>query len=355
MKFVHVSNVNLGYRFTDSHPWSKQREEEFYEDFRRMLNRCADDNADALFITGNLFAHVPSDEELMKLDVMLLALHNARVFWVFGKNESTKEISRIKNYAWMCDMCVFAGDSLERVFVADWDAEITSVGYNELTWPKVNINAITRGQKASLQILLLPFIGDMHTNDALTGFRSSFDYIGVGHETFFKGSAERRIFSDGMFEPMDFSAQNRHGFFIVNLTAEVGGSSKLSVQFVPNAKREYMVLQVNTDAAASVEDVETKIRSAIRKYGQDNIYRIVLKGKSSPELFIRKEQFMTYGNIVDIDDQTDGILSQAGELSGGNINDALEAFKEALPEDMPEEVLNLALRYGTAALIGTKS
>lgn len=355
MKFVHVSNVNLDGAPKSDRPWDAHREEEFNEDFRRMLYYCADINTDALFITGNLFAHAPSEDDLVKLDVMFLSLHSIRVFWVFGRNEETETFAKIKNYRWMSNVSVFAGDSLERVYISEFNVEITCVGYNSKTWPKVAQTEFSRGSRAGLQILLLPFVGDGRSSAALTSLNLPFDYIGVGQEAYYKGNDEKRVFSVGMFEPTDFTAQTRHGFFEVELTSNVLGDSTLNVRLIPNAKREYIVLQVNAGIAASFEDVEAQVKSAIEKFGPDNIYRIQLKGEASAEVLLNKEKLAHLGNIAEIEDMTDSALLQQTLAEENEIGEALKAFKMALPENISEDVMDRAVHFAKDALLAVRT
>ena len=52
MRFIHLADVHLGAVPDRGCPWSKEREEEIWSTFRRVIAGIREDPVDLLFISG---------------------------------------------------------------------------------------------------------------------------------------------------------------------------------------------------------------------------------------------------------------------------------------------------------------
>ncbi len=353
MKFIHLSNVRLGESAPEGFPIPVDRAAEIREDFLNVLKLCEEQQIDALFITGNLFSHVPSEEELHELDERFSELTVTRVFILTGRLDAPKIPTEASAYKWKSNTILFAGESVDRVYATKLDCEITGVGYSPRTWDKVQIQRLERGSRARLQILLLPFAADEESDRDLSRLSFDFDYIGLGQKVLYKTTTRYPVYAPGMFEPNGTSQQLHHGFFLCTLTPSEDGQVSLTRQFVQGARREYMSLKVNCTKDLPIEKVTEEIRSAIKRYGTQNFYTITLEGALSYSVFAGKGKLYTLGNVLSVRDETDeaGLIET---LQSGNGSSAVSRFIAELMKQENSEIRENALRAGLEALIGAE-
>ena len=119
-----------------------------------------------------------------------------------------------------------------------------------------------------------------------------------------KGSPEYPLYSPGCFEPDTFSPQMYHGFLLGELTRDPDGKARLSVRLIRNAKREFRVLKLKPAWSQSFSELRTQFAEALKGFGKENIYRVILDGNIPPALFYRKEELKMLGHIAEITDKT---------------------------------------------------
>ena len=348
MKFFHISNVNLGNPEEFSLPIDRKKE--YSEDFRKIIRNCNEEKADLLFITGNLFAHVPSEAELKEADALFAALEGTRVFLLTGENDAPEKPEEALSYKWSSNVTVFAGDCIQRVYLSALNLEITGAGYAKSTWGKVRPETLSRGKKGAIQILLLPFIESASDNTVLSNVNYPFDYVGLGQTHYFKSGEGKTIYAPGSFEPEDFSGQLKHGCFAGTINVREKNHTTLDLRFLKTAGREYLTLQVNGEKDIDYSEVESRVREIISQQGEKNIYRIILKGEASPSLYFMKNDLYRAGNVLEVLDETseDDMLRSLSESHAG---DAVGRFLTKLQPDVDEEIRKKAIRYGIDALL----
>lgn len=346
MRFIHAADVKLGIRPDPSDAEALRRFEEREEDFEKLLDAVRNLKADALFLTGNLFDHLPSQEELDRVDGMFAAL-DARVFIVPGELDADERSGLVRKRAWKSRTKVFPGDAVDRVFIARWDTEITGVGYTKKYYHLVSNGHVSPGERDALKILLLPFIGesaDQPLNAEDPG-PIPFDYTGIGQRMAVRGSEEYPLFGPGCFEPEGFSAQMTHGFLVGELSRDLQGEISLSVRMIRNAKREYRILKLPVSWDQRYTAVRAQIRDAVAELGQENIYRIQLEGNIPAELFYRKEELMKLGNITEIEDDwsEERLFSQIRECGAHDLTGKLAELYLDEESGMSEQAYRFAL------------
>ena len=67
IRFIHLADVHLGAVPDRGCPWSREREEEIWETFRRVIATIRKSPVDLLFIAGDLFHRQPLLSELPRL------------------------------------------------------------------------------------------------------------------------------------------------------------------------------------------------------------------------------------------------------------------------------------------------
>ena len=305
MKFIHAANLRLGRAPELPEFRGVSRAEDLEEDLGKLLDAAQNLQVDALFLTGNLFDHQPSEAELLRLDSMFSAL-SARVFIVPGELATVDNAQAVRNFRWKSGARVFTGNAVDRVYIVRWETEITAVGYNRKYYHLVSSGQISPGERDAMRILLLPFIGEGYQKPlkAEDPGRLPYDYTGIGQYGYVEGSAEYPLYSPGCFEPDSFSSQMFHGFLLGELTRSTDGSPRLSVRLIRNAKREFRVLRFRPAWGLSFTEIRNQMSEAVQSLGNENIYRVLLEGDIPPALFYRKEELKALGYITEIADST---------------------------------------------------
>ena len=67
IRFIHLADVHLGAVPDRGCPWSREREEEIWETFRRVIATIRKSPVDLLFIAGDLFHRQPLLSELREI------------------------------------------------------------------------------------------------------------------------------------------------------------------------------------------------------------------------------------------------------------------------------------------------
>lgn len=351
MKFIHLSDVGLDLRGEEADVKSLTRSKEILEDFLNVLRVCRDEDVDVLFITGGLFSHVPTEQELNTVDEYFETLNTTRIFLLTGPVDAPPVPAIAAAHSWRSGTTVFAGDTIQRIFLSRLNMEVTGVGYNARTWDKVKPETLSRGKKGTLQVLLLPFAGSGETAEDAAAFpRLPFDYIGIGQQAQMLGSEEKPIYAPGRFEPVAFTSQLQHGYYIGTIEHKGRNKNELHVEFRKGAKREFIPLKISCTEELTYEEVVEKVQSAITENGADNVYRVTLTGQPSLSVYFMKDRLKETEGVSEFIDETNP-SKVLEDLQKNHVDVAVNRFMEDLPADMDPVLRKKALDYGVQALI----
>ncbi len=351
MKFIHLSNVNLGAEPIRSDHLTVNRAEDAANDFYSVLRTCQEDDIDALFITGTLFVKPPTEEELRDLDDRFLRLSDTRVFYAPGVFPGGGDNSVYTNYEWRSNTHVFSGESIQRIHVSRFSVEVTGVGYSARSWHKVKPSGLVRGRKGAIQVLLLPFSGEAADSGSPEELKAlPFDYIGAGQTHSYLSENGNRVYAPGSFTSAGFDDTDRHGYIVGNLEDDGRKRAALSCQFISGRCKEYLEIRVNAHNEILYQEVEDQVRAAMEDYGMDNVYRIRISGDSSPSLYIMKDSLYQLGNVLEIVDETDTDAVKK-LLTGGRDEKAITRFVDAVLSEEDVSVKQKAIQYGIDALL----
>ena len=72
MKFIHIADVHLGMVPDSGKPWSKDRAEEIWKTFRKVMQICNREKTDLLLVAGDLFHGQPGKKDLKEVPMQTL-------------------------------------------------------------------------------------------------------------------------------------------------------------------------------------------------------------------------------------------------------------------------------------------
>ena len=157
-----------------------------------------------------------------------------------------------------------------------------------------------------------------------------------------------KIVYAGALEPQDRNDVGKHGY----IEGEFDGET-VKLKLRPFALRSYQNLVLAVDQNTTQYALEDMLRKEVMKRGGRNIYRLIIKGKLSPDNVLLPERLHGLGNIVEIMDESRPayqLESLYRQYRGTLIGDYIKTF---LKRDLTV-VEKKALYYGLQALLNTK-
>ena len=175
-----------------------------------------------------------------------------------------------------------------------------------------------------------------------------YDYIALGHIHKPQTLVENKMIYAGALEPTDKNDLGPHGY-VKGIISEEG----VTAEFIPSAKRENIHLNLKVNEKVTNGFLKDMVRETIQKYGLENIYKFVLSGFRDIDIMFELESIMTFGNIIEIVDETRPAIDFEklyAKNEGNLIGKFIDCFKDADEESVEKQ----ALYEGIQALIETK-
>ena len=349
IRFIHLPDVHLGAVPDRGCPWSHEREEEIWETFRRVIVGIRKNPVDLLFIAGDLFHRQPLLRELREVDDLFASIPDTRVFLMAGDHDYIKEDSFYRNFVWSRNVTFFDREQQSCVEIADKQIFVYGLSYEH---PEIRTPLYDEWKpqnKPGFHVLLahggeVGYCPMDFTRLAAAGF----DYIALGHSHKPHTVCRDKIVYAGALEPQDRNDVGKHGY----IAGEFDGET-VKLKLRPFALRSYQNLVLAVDQNTTQYALEDMLRKEVMKRGGRNIYRLIIKGKLSPDNVLLPERLHGLGNIVEIMDESRPayqLESLYRQYRGTLIGDYIKTF---LKRDLTV-VEKKALYYGLQALLTTK-
>ncbi len=305
MRFIHIADVHLGARPEAGPLYSGGRPQELWDTLERLLRVCEEEQTDLLLIAGDLFHRQPLMRELREVDYLFSELTHTKVVLIAGNHDYIRKDSAYLTFRWSENVYPLLGEQLEYVDFPEFGTAVYGMSYHsrEITAPVGR--ELCPGGAEPFEILLLHGGDEKHNPaDRRTLERLEYDYIALGHIHKPQVIVKDRIIFPGALEPTDRDDTGPHGY----VKGEIDKSG-IRTQWIPFALREYVHLEILTDPQDTNGSVRRRIEKETDKCGNENIYRIVLRGKRDAHIrfdtaaMIGKETVRKV-NILDISDET---------------------------------------------------
>ena len=175
-----------------------------------------------------------------------------------------------------------------------------------------------------------------------------YDYIALGHIHLPAELAKDRMYYAGSLEPTDKNDTGKHGY----IKGEIK-NGRIRTEFIPFASREYVHMEVEAGREMTGREMKEKIALAIRGKGMQNIYKIILRGFRDPDMIYDTDRMDSYGNIVEILDETKPAYDYE-KLKKENAGNLLGWYIESFAEAKDDSVEAIALAEGVQAMLEAK-
>ena len=246
MKFAHIADVHLGTR----------RETPYlYDGFLNFIDYMELHPVDMIFITGDLFDHVPTREDIVFVDTQLARLEKTDILYVTGECDYLGKDSILWDYEFVSRMYLLNCEDIRNHVPEGERAERNSYAegiVDSLHFAKYNVDIYGICQYSpqnerndfdgvyarNLRAINI-FLG--HGGSAnVCPFEvedfggKNFGYIGLGHKHQYLEFEKQHVYYPGSLEPINEDETGEHGFIYGYIDKQL-----TSVKFVPIAMRRF--------------------------------------------------------------------------------------------------------------------
>ena len=300
MRFIHLADVHLGAVPDRGCPWSKEREEEIWSTFRRVIAGIREDPVDLLFISGDLFHRQPLMRELKEVNYLFSTIPDTRVYLMAGNHDFISRDSFYNTFEWNSNVIFFRSRELSCVKDPKLDVYVYGLSYYDREIKEGLYDQAAPVQKEGIHILLAHGGDEKHIPLSAAALAASgFDYVALGHIHKPQILIRDQAAFSGALEPIDRNDTGDHGY--------IEGSydnGRMRLKFVPFASRSYQNLLLTLDETSTQYSLEEMLKGEIMKRGGKNIYRLILRGRRAPEFILLTERLKKLGNIVEVLDES---------------------------------------------------
>ena len=352
MKFIHISDVYLGFTPDSGREWSEDRQKEIRQTFLDILKDCNEKEVQLLLIAGNLFAETPTTEDLQWLDEALLTLEHTRTLLLAGYSDPITPGSALEQFKFESKTVVFPAGKTTNAYLKGVNTCVTGFSYRKGEESGRILEGIEPGRAGSFNILLanggmkghMPF-----RKDVLAA--KGFDYVALGGVHKPTHLLKNRMAYSGSPEPLGPADQGKHGYILGEMN-ETENGTETKIIWCPAAKRSYVTLTFDLKPEYSGVDFVKMAEEKMAKLGNKNIYSIVLRGFATE---LEHRDFSRLNRRFDVLSVQDQTLSVKEEqfLEKENASNLIGGFMKSVSENFSvnEDTREKARRYGTEALL----
>lgn len=347
IRFIHLADVHLGAVPDRGCPWSREREEEIWETFRRVIVTIRKSPVDLLFIAGDLFHRQPLISELREINDLFATISQTRIFLMAGDNDYMKEDSFYRTFKWNENVSLFDEESRTCIEIPDKNIYVYGLSYEHKEIHEALYDDWKKSDKRGFHVLMAHGGDEEHIPmDFRKMAEGGFDYVALGHRCQQQAPLKDWMLYSGALEPIDRNDLGEHGY--IEGTYDEG---KVRTRFVPFASRSYQNLLLTVREGSTQHTLEEMLRNEIMKRGGKNIYRVIIQGTRSPGSLLLAERLKSMGNIVEVLDESRpayDLEKLHEQYKGTLIGDYIEQF----PDNGRRSVVqDKALYHGLQALL----
>lgn len=345
MRFIHLADIHLGAQPDLGYPWSRKREEQIWESFRKVIALAAQEKTDLLLIAGDLFHRQPLMRELKEVNYLFSTIPDTCVVLAAGNHDYLKKDSAYLRFLWNENVTGLWSEECKEVCLPKISAWVCGCSYHQRE-VRENLYENARPNGKDGFHILMAHGGDAAHSPMDFGrlAAAGFDYVALGHIHKPQILAENRMAYAGALEPIDRNDTGAHGFI-----RGTCGKEGTRIEFVPFAACSYLPLTLEVAKEDTQYSAEQAVKKEIARRGAENIYRLTLTGTRSPEIRFLTERFLELGQIIEAADHTRpayDLRELEQKYAGSLIGEYIRRYADA-----GDETERLAFDYGLAALL----
>lgn len=292
MRFIHVSDINIGANPDSDKSWGKERAGDFKDTLRKVVDKAKEIDCDLLLISGNLFCHQPVTKELAEVNLLFSSIPATRVVIIAGSGDRLRKNSSVLSFKWSSNVSYVLGDSFERIKLPALHTTVYAVSQTE---EKRDVNALIREMNAEaekepeyINILLMYNEGygdeqsEAEIRELVAG--SSFSYAALGGRREHYELIRERCAYSGCLSPLGMSTPGEHGILVGDISL---ASKKMpGFDFVKIADIAYIPIRIEINGTVTTDELLQTAEREMKRRGEKNIYKLRITGKRNPETII---------------------------------------------------------------------
>lgn len=285
MKLIHCADLHLDSKMQSNldKDKAKERRGELLYTFERMIAYAADNEVEAILISGDMFDTKTISATARNTVLRAIKTHpDIRFYYLKGNHDKDNFLSGLEE---LPDNLKLFDDTWTSYEEANSRIAITGVELSRDNATSVYNTLVLDSNKFNIVM--------MHGQETETGSKDktevinlkalrnrSIDYLALGHVHFYKMEAldPRATYCyPGCLEGRGFDECGEHGFALLDYNESTGKCSK---EFVSFAKRRFYEIPVDVSDCQTTADMTHKVKSEISALGctSDSLIKVVLKG-----------------------------------------------------------------------------
>lgn len=355
IKLIHAADLHLDSPFSGLTPeGAAQRRQEQRELLIRLAELARARKADAVLLAGDLLDAARAFRETAQTLAAQLEGMGCPVFIAPGNHDCYEETSPYATLDWPENVHIFSTNQVENVELSGKNCVIHGAAFTQPHLERSPLSGFSAPKDGKLHVMVLH--GEVDTDGGYGPIaradiaRSGLNYLALGHIHQFSGMQTEGSTAwayPGCPEGRGFDELGDKGVLYIEVD-----ETACRGEFVPLCKRRYQVLTVDlTDR----EDVLRAIRAALPADTRNDIYRILLTGTRAAALDLAGLQRTLEGEFyaLTLRDHTRAAREVWARMEEDTLTGLfLQEMYRQYREDPDNEIIQLAVRFGLAALEG---
>ena len=280
MKFIHVGDLHLGACPETERGWGEERKKDIEQSLSEVIALANEEQADFLFLCGDIFHKKPSLRDLNRLDSFLSQLVCTKVFMIAGNHDFIDEESAYLRYRFSADVHLFTERELTRVYEEAQNTYIYGLSYHSREITEPLYDEAGPGKEEGIHILLGHGGDGTHSPIDFHKLKwSGFDYAALGHIHRPEMISEDLIAYGGSLEPLNRTETGRRGIFLGEITDE-----KKVVRFLPINQKSYVEVRVDLTEDMDEQEILCAAEEEMKLLGENQMFTLFLQGSKRAEI-----------------------------------------------------------------------
>lgn len=351
MKFIHTADIHWGMIPDSDKPWGRERSQAIKETFNKIIQIAQQEEIDCLFISGDLFHQQPLTKDLKDLNYLFTTIPRTHVVIIAGSHDRIRKSSALLSFTWSSNVTFFMDETISSVYFEDINTEVHGFSYHTSEVHDARLDSLRAPVDERIHILLAYGGNETHLPFDINQLTSSgFSYIGLGYQHKHEILRDNLIAYSGSPEPLSKVELGQHGIIIGDINPQSNTIS--SMEFVPISKTQYIPLVIYVTTKTTNKELSQRLISSIEERGEQNIYRLRIRGMRRPDTRFNLEKIISTLRIIDIVDESEpqyDFTSLLAEHPGDMIGFYIQSFQKPNMSIVERK----ALYYGINALLQT--
>lgn len=336
MRFAHIADLHLGRKVDEGTPWEKKATWALFDGFINLIDRFEAENLDFLFISGDLFDHPPTEEEIRQVDMELVRLSKTYIIYVTGEADYLKEKTPIWNYKFRSNMFLLNGEEfnncvpesrmpirntyadgiVDSIYFEKYNLDIYGICQYAPKNQRNDLDFVYAHDLKRKNILLLHG-GDEDVSPFVLDDLGpkNFDYFAMGHSHSFRGKKDKKFYYPGSPEPLGPEDTGDHGYVKGYMDQDT-----VSAKFVATAQRRYKTIEIDADERMTNVHLYDIVNENCRK-DKDCVYSICINRSNNCYTEFNIDELKERYCIIQVTgDKADGVdFRQLEEINADNV------------------------------------